>query len=101
MYIRMENAVLVKVFVSTNRPGRVYVDVIDIDGAAGQFNFSAEMTSQDISALNGNLGKQGVLEGDFQVYGTSYMASGSDGDKIRSSMNFKSVGALKFAPLKK
>jgi len=57
---------VVRAFPSAKKAGRLYIDVVDILGAAGKFSFSSDtMSLADVQSI---INKRGSLSGTFETF---------------------------------
>jgi len=64
--ITISEALIVRAFPSSKKAGRLYIDVVDILGAAGKFSFSSDtMALADVQAV---MNKRGSLSGTFETF---------------------------------
>lgn len=66
MRIEIKKGVLTRVFPSSKRPGRVYVDIIDLESNGGRFSLTAD--NVDFAGLKASEGKMGSMSGEFEVF---------------------------------
>lgn len=66
MLATFENCVITRVFPSSTKQGRLYVDLVDLDDSGNKFSFSCEdIAYQDLLSVQG---KQGSLNVRLESY---------------------------------